>query len=111
MHAGLLRPKLTHKHKWWLANTTLLVATSKSEGRCFVKRASQEKEVESKKPAWCGVLPAYQALWAGVSGLVRTAILPLVRKFPSFVSTGAQYRAPTSRDGTAMKLGPGPMGA
>ena len=38
-------------------------------------------------------------------------ILPLARKLPSFVSTGAQYRAPTSREGTAMKLGPGPKGA
>ena len=38
-------------------------------------------------------------------------LLPLARKLPSFVSTGAQYRAPTSREGTAMKLGPGPKGA
>ena len=32
------------------------------------------------------------------------------KKTSPIVSTGAQYHAPTSREGTAMKLGPGPKG-
>ena len=39
-------------------------------------------------------------------------VLPLSgHKTSCIVSAGAQYRAPTSREGTAMKLGPGPKGA
>ena len=36
---------------------------------------------------------------------------PPGKKTSGFVSMGAQYRAPTSREETAMKLGPGPKGA
>jgi hypothetical protein len=36
---------------------------------------------------------------------------PPGQKTTPIVSTGAQYHAPTSREGTAMKLGPGPKGA
>ena len=36
---------------------------------------------------------------------------PPGKKTSGFVSTGAQYRAPTSQEGAAMKLGPGPKGA
>ena len=36
---------------------------------------------------------------------------PPGHKTSGFVITGAQYRAPTSREGTAMKLGPGLKGA
>ena len=36
---------------------------------------------------------------------------PPGKKTSPIVSTGAQYRAPTSREGTAMKLGPGLKGA
>ena len=35
---------------------------------------------------------------------------PPGQKTTPIVSTGAQYHAPTSREGTAMKLGPGPRG-
>ena len=35
---------------------------------------------------------------------------PPGQKTTPIVSTGAQYHAPTSREGTAMKLGPGPKG-
>ena len=38
-------------------------------------------------------------------------LTPPGHKTSCIVSTGAQYRAPTSREGTAMKLGPGPKGA
>jgi hypothetical protein len=36
---------------------------------------------------------------------------PPGQKTSCFVSTGAQYHAPTSQEGTAMKLGPGPKSA
>ena len=36
---------------------------------------------------------------------------PPGKKTTPFLSTGAQYGAPTSQEGTAMKLGPGPKGA
>ena len=35
---------------------------------------------------------------------------PPGKKTSAFVSTVAQYRAPTFRERTAMKLGPGPKG-
>ena len=41
---------------------------------------------------------------------VLRASTPPGKKTSPIVSTGAQYRAPTSRKGTAMKLGPGPKG-
>ena len=40
-----------------------------------------------------------------------TPITPPGKKTSGFVSTGAQYRAPTFWERTAMKLGPGPKGA
>ena len=59
-----------------------------------------------------GALEWVNALWTSSAERILFHGLTLPgHRTSCFVSMGVQYCAPTSREGTAMKLGPGPKGA
>ena len=99
-----------HMHTYACMHTHARIRTHIQPHKRMHVRARTYRHIHTDKTPGGGVGRCYRGARekAAEKGVLHT---PPGHQTSCFVSTGAQYRAPTFREGTAMKLGPGPKGA